>query len=57
MYIDMNVDIINYSSGGSGFSAEEKQSIEVVTNNIISSISALIKKDLDLFSIQVNQKQ
>ena len=39
------------------FSAEEKQSIEVVTNNIISSISALIKKDLDLFSIQVNQKQ
>ena len=39
------------------FSEEEKQSIETVTNSIISSISTLIKKDLDLFSSQVNQKQ
>ena len=38
------------------FSVEEKQSIETVTNNIISSIATLIKKDLDLFSSQVNQK-
>jgi len=38
------------------FSVEEKQSIESVTNNIISSIATLIKKDLDLFSSQVNQK-
>ncbi len=39
------------------FSSEEKQSIETLTNNITSSISTLIKKDLDLFSSQVNQKQ
>ena len=39
------------------FSSEEKQSIENVTNNITESISTLIKKDLDLFSSQVNQKQ
>ena len=38
------------------FSVEEKQSIETVTNNIIYSIANLIKKDLDLFSSQVNQK-
>ncbi len=38
------------------FSNEEKQSISDVTNSIISSISTLIKKDLDLFSSQVNQK-
>jgi len=38
------------------FSSEEKQSIENVTNNIIESIPTLIKKDLDLFSSQVNQK-
>ena len=39
------------------FSSEEKQSIETLTNNITSSISTLIKKDLDLLSSQVNQKQ
>ena len=38
------------------FSSEEKQSIDDVANNINSSISYLIKKDLDLFSSQVNQK-
>ena len=38
------------------FSNEEKQSIDTVTKNIIASISTLIKKDLDLFSSQVNQK-
>jgi len=38
------------------FSTEEKQSIADVTNSIISSLSTLIKKDLDLFSSQVNQK-
>tara|TARA_Y100000590_G_scaffold220202_1_gene249291 strand:- start:558 stop:854 length:297 start_codon:yes stop_codon:yes gene_type:complete len=38
------------------FSSEEKQSIDDVTNNIIGSISTLIKKDLDLFSSKVNQK-
>ena len=37
------------------FSNEEKQSIDTVTKNIIASISTLIKKDLDLFSSQVNQ--
>jgi len=38
------------------FSTDEKQSIADVTNNIISYISSLIQKDLDLFSSQVNQK-
>ena len=38
------------------FSKDEKQSVSVVTNNIIESISILIKKDLDLFSSKVNQK-
>jgi len=38
------------------FSNEEKQSVEDVTNNIIESLSILIKKDLDLFSSKVNQK-
>tara|TARA_Y100000590_G_scaffold104307_1_gene118716 strand:+ start:1558 stop:2118 length:561 start_codon:yes stop_codon:yes gene_type:complete len=38
------------------FSAEEKQSVEKVTNNIIGSIPTLIKKDLDLFSSIVNKK-
>jgi len=38
------------------FSSDEKQSVEEVANNIISSISILIKKDLDLFSSKVNQK-
>ena len=39
------------------FSNEEKQSIDTVTKNIIASISTLIKKDLDLFSSKINQKQ
>ena len=39
------------------FSVEEKQSIEEVINNIIKSLPILIKKDLDLFSSKVNQKQ
>ena len=38
------------------FSLEEKQSVEEVSNNIINSLSLLIKKDLDLFSSKVNQK-
>ena len=38
------------------FSKDEKQSVSDVTNNIIESISILIKKDLDLFSSNVNQK-
>ena len=38
------------------FSSEEKQSVEEVSNNIVNSLSILIKKDLDLFSSKVNQK-
>ena len=38
------------------FSNDEKQSVEEITNNIIESLSILIKKDLDLFSSTVNQK-
>ena len=38
------------------FSNDEKQSVEEVTNNIIKSLSILIKKDLDIFSSTVNQK-
>ena len=38
------------------FSIDEKQNVEEVTNNIVQSISVLIKKDLDLFSSKVNQK-
>ena len=38
------------------FSNDEKQSVEEVTNNIIKSLSILIKKDLDLFSSTINQK-
>ena len=38
------------------FSHDEKESVEEVTNNIIESLSILIKKDLDLFSSKVNQK-
>ena len=38
------------------FSKDEKQSVEEITNNIIESLSILIKKDLDLFSSTVNQK-
>ncbi len=38
------------------FSVEEKQSVDTVANNIIDSLSLLIKKDLNLFSSKVNQK-
>ena len=36
--------------------SDEKQSVEEVNDNIIESLSILIKKDLDLFSSKVNQK-
>ena len=39
------------------FSNEEKQTVEEVASNIIASLSTLIKKDLDLFSSKVNQKE
>ena len=39
------------------FSKDETQSVEKVTENIIEALSILIKKDLSLFSSQVNQKQ
>ncbi|MDC0059516.1 aminoacyl-tRNA hydrolase [Pelagibacteraceae bacterium] len=39
------------------FTNEEKQTVEEVTNSIIKSLSILIKKDLELFSSKVNQKQ
>ena len=39
------------------FSVDEKQSVEEIINNIIKSLPILIKKDLDLFSSKVNQKQ
>ena len=38
------------------FSIDEKQNVEEVARNIIKSLSVLIKKDLELFSSQVNQK-
>ena len=38
------------------FSNEEIQTISIVNENIIKSISLLVKKDLDLFSSKVNQK-
>ena len=38
------------------FAVDEKKSVDEVTNNIIDSLSILIKKDLDLFSSKVNQK-
>tara|TARA_B100000029_G_scaffold376621_1_gene371213 strand:- start:99 stop:659 length:561 start_codon:yes stop_codon:yes gene_type:complete len=38
------------------FSNDEKQSVDEVTDNIIKSLSILIKKDLDLFSSKINQK-
>jgi len=38
------------------FSSDEKQTVDEVTDNIIKSISTLIKRDLDLFSSKVNQK-
>ena len=39
------------------FSSDERQSVEEVTKNIIDSLPILIKKDLDLFSSKINQKQ
>ena len=39
------------------FSSDEKQDVEIITKNIIDSISILIDKDLDLFSSKINQKQ
>ena len=39
------------------FSHDEKQSVEDITANIIESLPILIKKDLDLFSSKINQKQ
>ena len=38
------------------FSTDEKGNMHEVTENIVQSISFLIKKDLDLFSSKVNQK-
>ena len=38
------------------FSKDEKQNVDDVTKNIIESLSALISKDLDLFSSKINQK-
>jgi len=38
------------------FSNEEIRTISIVNENIIKSISLLVKKDLDLFSSKVNQK-
>ena len=37
------------------FSNEEVDNIQVVTKNIIESLSILISKDLDLFSSKINQ--
>ena len=38
------------------FSSDEKQCVDEVTKNIIESLSILIKKDLNLFSSNINQK-
>ena len=38
------------------FSIDEKDNVQEVTNNITSSLSILINKDLDLFSSTINQK-
>ena len=38
------------------FSSDENIQLKEVTNNIIESLSILIKKDLDLFSSKINQK-
>ena len=37
------------------FSNEEQQTVNLITNSIIESLSILIKKDLDLFSSKINQ--
>ena len=39
------------------FSSEEKQSVEEVTKGIIDSLSILIKKDLDLFSVKLTKNK
>jgi len=39
------------------FSNDEKGNVEIVTKNIIGSLSILINKDLDLFSSKINQTQ
>jgi len=39
------------------FSNDEKGNVEIVTKNIIESLSILINKDLDLFSSKINQTQ
>jgi len=39
------------------FSNEEKDNVQIVTKNIIESLSILINKDLDLFSSKINQKE
>ena len=39
------------------FSNEEADNVQVVTKNIIESLSILINKDLDLFSSKINQQQ
>ena len=38
------------------FSEDEKESLNVITNNIVKSISILIDKKLDLFSSTINNK-
>ena len=38
------------------FSNDEKGNVEIVTKNIIESLSILINKDLDHFSSKINQK-
>ena len=37
------------------FSKDEKQSVEMITENILNSLFILIQKNLDLFSSKVNQ--
>ena len=39
------------------FSNDEKGNVEIVTKNIIESLSILINKDLDLFSSKINHTQ
>ena len=49
------------STGGDhvldNFSNDEKGNVEIVTKNIIESLSILINKDLDLFSSKINHTQ
>ena len=39
------------------FSNDEKENVEIVTKNIIESLSILINKDLELFSSKISQTQ